>query len=87
MTTTEETKTTVAKRDHHRKTPTGYALRRRRLEAVGTERVTTWRGRPCIGGGCAGHGESVKTAWDAATVPCVPAKGYGKLRRAKGGAK
>ena len=81
MTTTEETKTTAAKRNHHGKTPTGYALRRRRLEAVGTERVTTWRGRPCIGGGCAGHGESVKTAWDA---PLTSGK---SCRRAKGGAR
>ena len=66
---------------------TPYSVRRKRIEAAGTGRVTTWRGRPCIGGGCAGHAEPITPAWDAATVPCVPAKGYGKLRRAKGGAK
>ena len=72
----------TARKNHHGKTPTGYALRRRRLEAVGTESVTTWRGRPCIGGGCAGHGESVKTAWDAPLAfPKQP------TRKAKGGAK
>ncbi len=71
----------TAKKNHHRKTPKGYALRRRRLEAAGTERVTTWRGRPCIGGGCAGHAEPIEPAWDAPKILAQPP------RRAKGGAK
>ena len=83
MTTTEETKMTVARKNHHGKTPTGYALRRKRIEAAGTGRVTTWRGRPCIGGGCAGHAEPITPAWDAAPIPVQKCR---NLRKAKGGA-
>lgn len=72
----------TARKNHHKKPPTRYEQRRRRLEAAGAERVTTWRGRPCIGGGCAGHAEPIKTAWDAP----LPFKRQ-PARRAKGGAK
>lgn len=63
---------------------TPYSVRRKRIEAAGTERVTTWRGRPCIGGGCAGHAEPITPAWDAPTIRVVNCR---KQRKAKGGAK
>jgi hypothetical protein len=50
--------------------------------------VGGWRGRPCMGGG---YSQNSATAlvpdWNAATAPCISAKGFGKLRKAKGGVK
>ncbi len=63
-----------------KRAPTSYAERRKRLEAAGAELVTTWRGRSCMGGGYAAHGEPIRTAWDAA--PILPA---GTCKRPKKG--
>ncbi len=71
----------ATRRGKPKKKATPYFVRRARIEAAGNGRVTTWRGQPCMGGGCAAPAEPIRTAWDAAPVPCVPAKGYGKLRR------
>ena len=50
--------------------------------------VGGWRGRPCMGGGYSQNcATSLTPDWNAATVPCINAKGFDKLRKAKGGAK
>ena len=70
----------VGTQGKHRYTP--YSVRRKRIEAAGTERVTTWRGRACIAGGCAGHAEPIAPVWDAPlTFKKQP------TRKAKGGVK
>ena len=62
---------------------TPYSVRRKRIAAAGTERMTTWRGRPCMGGSFVAPSARLAPAWDA---PSVPKSIVGKKKR-KGGLK
>lgn len=66
---------------------TPYRIRRRRLDNCGTERVTTWRGMPCMGGGYAlNKAAALAPAWDAPEAP-KPAAPKKKRKDGAGGAK
>ncbi len=78
----ERTAARMAKTPKKGRTP--YSVRRKRIEAAGNERVTTWRGMPCMGGWFAQNtASSLAPAWDA---PTVPLSAVSKKKR-KGGAK